>query len=229
MPINVTCPKCQKRFKVSDKFAGQKGPCPQCKTVITVPKLEEQVVIHAPEPTGPKDSKGKAVLQPIFREETKFSPVLTVVIIAATLLTLMIALVLRFNIDPTSPPQLILLLGALALGPPLAAAGYTFLRDFELAPFRGMELWIRAAICGGIYALLWGVFWGLHMYLYQGEPLTMADDMPFLAIVIGGMIGTGGAAGHFTFDLEYLNGVMHYGFYLGVCILLKLVMGLGAI
>ena len=49
MPINVTCPGCLKRFSVADKFAGKKGPCPKCKKIITIPKKEDEVVIHAPE------------------------------------------------------------------------------------------------------------------------------------------------------------------------------------
>ena len=38
MPISVVCPGCKARFNVSDKFAGKKGPCPKCKTVLTVPR-----------------------------------------------------------------------------------------------------------------------------------------------------------------------------------------------
>lgn len=227
MPINVTCPSCHKRFKVSDKFAGQKGPCPQCKTTITIPKLEEQVVIHAPEEFGPKDSKGTSVLKPIFREETKFSPLVAVVAGAAVVLVLIVAVILRVQFHG-SPPAILLILGALALGPPLSAAGYAFLRDQEFAAFRGMELWARAGICGSVYALLWGAFYLLCWYLEFNDPLSMTDDMPFLVISVGGMVAAGGAGGHFSFDLDYLNGVLHYGLYLGVTVLLKLIMAMNA-
>ena len=227
MPINVTCPKCHKRFKVSDKFAGQKGPCPSCKTTIEIPKADEQVVIHAPEDSGPKDASGRSVLKPIFREETKFSPLLAVAISAGVVLTLILALVIRFQFTD-GPPTILLVVGAVLLAPPLAVGGYTFLRDQELAPFRGGELWARAAICGAVHTLTWGIFWALHWYLLEGEPLNMSDHMPFLAITVGGMIGIGGAASHFSLDLEVLNGVLHYGLYLGVCVLLRLIIGMAA-
>ena len=45
---------------------------------------------------------------------------------------------------------------------------------------------------------------------------------------VGGMVGAGSAASHFSLDLEFLNGVLHYGMYLGVCIVLRLVMGMAA-
>ncbi|NND99518.1 MAG: hypothetical protein HKN47_19560, partial [Pirellulaceae bacterium] len=70
MPIQVTCPKCLKRFQVSDKFAGKEGPCPNCKHVIKVPDASEEVVIHAPADDAPKDKSGKSVLKPITRQET---------------------------------------------------------------------------------------------------------------------------------------------------------------
>ena len=66
MPIQVTCPnpKCLTRFSVADKYAGQKGPCPKCKTVITIPKKEDEVVIHTPvhSEAGGADASGRKVL-----------------------------------------------------------------------------------------------------------------------------------------------------------------------
>ena len=73
MPINVTCPNCQTRFKVSDKFAGQTGPCPKCKSPIKIPKKEEEVVIHSPDEFGPKDTSGRAVLKPLERQEANYT------------------------------------------------------------------------------------------------------------------------------------------------------------
>ena len=70
MPIQVTCPKCFKRFQVSEKFAGKTGPCPNCKSQIKVPEASEEVVIHAPEDDAPKDRSGQSVLKPLKREET---------------------------------------------------------------------------------------------------------------------------------------------------------------
>ena len=73
MAIDVTCPACHTRFQVSEKFAGKSGPCPKCKKTIKVPEKKDEVVIHAPEVSGPKDSTGVAVLKPIGRTETRLS------------------------------------------------------------------------------------------------------------------------------------------------------------
>ena len=98
MPISVVCPGCKARFNVSDKFAGKKGPCPKCKTVLTVPAAPaEEVKIHVPEEyaSGGKDSKGRLVGKPIPRTETKLQPVLITAIVAGVLGSLVICLAAR--------------------------------------------------------------------------------------------------------------------------------------
>lgn len=37
MPIPVTCPTCQRTFRVGDRFAGRRGLCPGCRSVVEVP------------------------------------------------------------------------------------------------------------------------------------------------------------------------------------------------
>ena len=37
-------------------------------------------------------------------------------------------------------------------------AAYAVLRNDELEPYRGKELYIRSALCGLAYVVLWGVF-----------------------------------------------------------------------
>ena len=68
MPIPVVCPGCKASFNVSDKFAGKQGPCPKCKTVISIPKPDpakkpvEEVKIGEPEPpAGGKSKTGRPV------------------------------------------------------------------------------------------------------------------------------------------------------------------------
>ncbi len=78
MSIQITCQKCHKRFKVSEKFAGKSGPCPNCKATIRVPEKSEEIVIHAPENLGPRNASGQAVLKPIEREEVQATPVAVV-------------------------------------------------------------------------------------------------------------------------------------------------------
>ena len=66
MSILVVCPGCRKRFSVSDKFAGQTGPCPNCKAKIRVPTKEEEVKIHGPTEfaTGTQDARGDITAKP---------------------------------------------------------------------------------------------------------------------------------------------------------------------
>ncbi len=124
MAINVTCPACHKMFKVSDQFAGRKGPCPKCKAEITIPKTAVEVVVHVPEGFGPKDSKGRAVLKPIFREDSKFSPLIAGLIGVGVIGVILVALMLRYSIDDKAAfPGFILAGGALFLAPLLSYAG----------------------------------------------------------------------------------------------------------
>ncbi len=80
MAIQVTCPGCLKRFKVSDKFAGRKGPCPNCKAELQIPRADEKVVIQEPDEfvSGGKTSAGRLDIKPIARRDTKVSPVVAV-------------------------------------------------------------------------------------------------------------------------------------------------------
>ncbi len=222
MAIPVICPGCKKSFNVSDKFAGKQGPCPQCKTIIKVPEKGEEVVLHAPEGFGPKDTKGRAVLKPIARKETKVSPLLTAIILVASVVVLAVAWMFR---SPTGDvPVLLLVVGALALAPPLAWAGYTFLRDDELEPFRGKELWLRVVICSAVYASLWGLIALIAGYVLGGDQLEVIH-MVFIAPV---MIGIGAFAAFASLDFEFGVAAIHCSLYLLVTVVLRLILGLSA-
>ncbi len=231
MPIAIICPGCHSRFQVSEKFGGKQGPCPKCKTLINIPKASEQVKIAEPENYGgAKDTKGKLVLKPIEREETKLSPNVAVAIGAACVVTLGLAwMVGRAAPQVEAEPgvtahgpdisPMILGIGAVLLAPALVLAGYSFLRDDELEPYRGQALWIRAAICSVAYAALWGAYYFLNSKGYSTGPQFWLFAGPaFFAV--------GGGAALATLDLEFTTAVLHYAFYLGVTILLRLVMGL---
>lgn len=222
MPISVVCTGCHKRFSVSDKFAGKKGPCPHCKTVIQVPSKAEEVVVHAPDGFGPKDSTGQATLKPIERKDTKVSPLLTVAIIVGVIVALVVAFL--FRSPEGDVPMLLLIVGAIALAPPLVWGGYAFLRDAELDSFRGKELLIRVAICSAVYAGLWGLMTLVTGYLLGDDPLTVIH-MVFIAPV---MAGIGAFAAYASFDIEVGTAAIHYGLYLLVTVTLRLIMGLAA-
>jgi hypothetical protein len=217
MTINVVCPGCKKRFSVDDKFAGKQGPCPKCKTIIKVPAKTEEVVIHEPESFGPKDSKGRAVLKPIARKEAKFSPVMAAVSGVASLLVLLIAWMLR-----DQATTFLLAVGALLLAPPLAWAGYAFLRDDEFEAFQGQELWIRLGACSLVYALLWGLIPLIAGYGLRLDELELIH-MAFLAPLL---IALGAFTAYVSLDFDFGVGALHYGLYLSITVLLRLILNL---
>jgi hypothetical protein len=219
MAITVLCPGCKKRFSVHDKFAGKKGPCPKCKTIIEVPAKTEEVIVHVPEEFGPKSATGRATLKPIARADTKVSPLLTGAIVALVLGTLVAAWLLRTPDGKVS--WFLLALGAVGLGPPLAWGGYAFLRDDELEPFRGREAWLRVGICGLIYAVVWGLVAVVSSYVFRNE-----FGLEHMAFVIPAMVALGAFGAWASLDLDFGIGAMHFGLYLAVTVVLRLIMNL---
>lgn len=224
MSIVVVCQACTTRFQVSEKFAGKQGPCPKCKAVITIPKLDEQVKIHEPEAfAGPggvaaKDAQGRSVLKPLARDKTRFQPVIFVAAAAGTLVALIVAFLLRGQ----EPSIWILAAGAVLLAPPIVLAGYTAVRDAESEPYRGRALWIRAAVVAAVYAGLWGIAALFSTLVFADAAPELWQLIPPTAIMIVG----GTIAAMATLDLEPINSFFHYAFYLSATVLLRVVIGL---
>jgi cation transport ATPase len=224
MPIEVICPGCKARFRVSDKFAGQKGPCPKCKAQIEIPEngQQEEVVVHGPEAAEAKAGRARKVVRPIARKETKLSPAAIAAVAGAVVAVLLAAWLLRVGIqDKEHFPPWILAAGAVVLAPALALAGYSFLRDAELEPFRGQSLAIRTAICGAVYAALWGVYAVFRSYVFGDADLQLFHYV----FLIPPFILVGGLAALASYDLDYGVGVIHYSMYVLVTFLLCLMIG----
>lgn len=231
MPIQVTCPKCFKRFQVSDQFAGKSGPCPNCKKQIKVPEVSEEVVVHAPDEDAPKNKAGKSVLKPIERTETNVTRKGMLITGGAIFAAIAVAVGLRvtgfFEVgdEGASVAQLaVQILGAVVLAPPLVWAGYTFLRDSELAPYDGSELRNRVLILSGIFAVLWVIYALVPSYVFE---LERPSEMSFVVfgVVFAIMIGFGAFASVATFEFEFFNGLAHAGLYLIVILLLAVISG----
>src|SRR5688572_10579113 len=227
MPITVTCPGCLKRFSVADKFAGQKGPCPKCKAIITIPKKEEEVIIHAPEHSeaGAVGAGGRHALKTYRRTDTKFQPLIFTGVIGFVLVALLIALVLR-SVEQTD--TWVKLAAAILMGPPLAWAGYTFLRDPELEGYSGTSLIIRSIACGLVYALLWGVFIFLGDRFF-GDDFSKGLEIWQMVVLVIPVFAAGTLAAYVAFDLDPGSAFFHCAMYFAVTVLLRLVAGLPAL
>jgi drug/metabolite transporter (DMT)-like permease len=226
MAIDVLCTKCKTRFQVSEKFAGKSGPCPKCKATIKIPEAKEQVVIHAPETTGTKTATGQPIFTPIKRTEVKLGVPQIALIVGSVLVVLIAAVILRGQ--PMAMKQLAAIIGAVLLGPPLAFAAYTFLRDDELEPYRGTEVILRSLACGLAFAAIWGAYWLIFAYWYDFKPLPVGQpNWPLMGVVIGAMVAIGALTSQASFELEVTTGALHYGTYLAATILLRLLMGMG--
>ncbi|MGI9457697.1 MAG: hypothetical protein ACR2NU_14120 [Aeoliella sp.] len=223
MPIQVTCPGCLKRFTVADKHAGKEGPCPSCKKPITIPKLEEKVVIHE-QVEGPVDSKGQSVLKTSRRGDSKFQPLVAGIAGGAVLLALIAAYVIGQTEHKNN--LFVLGIGAALLGPTIARGGYMFLRDDELEPYRGAPLWIRAGACGLLFTAAWFLFGFLLGRFATPEQIDNGVDMWTLLIPLVAMSLLGLAAAYISLDLEPASGIMLFALFFIATGLLRLVMGL---
>jgi uncharacterized protein YbaR (Trm112 family) len=216
MPILVVCPGCRKSFNVNEKFAGKQGACPKCKHIITVPKANQQVEVHAPQAfaSGGRSVSGQLVTKPVSRKVAKFTPTAALAIGGSSLIVLLLAFVggrTGLFTWVTISPALLL------LSPVLCMAAYVILRDDDLEPYAGQSLYIRAAICGAVYAALWGAF------EYVGAYGVLSGELWTWLIVLPPFVLLGGLGALATFDLDFGTGVLHFGFYALVTILLRAV------
>ncbi|PHR98612.1 MAG: hypothetical protein COA78_25860 [Blastopirellula sp.] len=218
--IQVTCASCFKRFEVSEQFAGKEGPCPACGKVIRIPTLDEQVNVREVAGFGGvKDASGKLVLKPIERADAKFSPVAAGIIGVALVGLFIVAFMIK-GMDAADKTPL-LIIGSIVIAIPLAWAGYWFLRDDELEPYGGLELWIRVGICSVCYAAIWGVYAFFIGYLELNP-----EDLPFLVTMVIISVAAGSFIAAGCFDIEPISGFLHYTLYLAVTILLRMTMDL---
>jgi len=65
----------------------------------------------------------------------------------------------------------------------------------------------------------------IQFYLFDGDPL----EVTHMLFVAPAMFGVGAFAAYLSLDLEWGTAAIHYGMYLLVTIVLRLIMGLPAI
>lgn len=224
MPIHVVCPTCHARFKVGDQHGGKTGACPKCKGQIQIPKAEDEIIIHAPETeAGAKDAKGRNVLKPIRRKETKFQLNAALGIGGAVLLAVGVAFLIGYSREDLKDYLTYILAGgAVFLGPPLAYAGYTFLRDDEMGAYTGSDLLIRSVGCGLVYALTWGVYWYVGYTVFGSEPYSITGlEIWQIGVLVAIAIGIGTFTAFVAFDFEPMTGFFHFALFFVTTILLR--------
>ena len=137
MAISVVCSTCQARFKVSDKFAGQTGPCPKCKNPIKIPKASSDVTIHDPTEAAASSNVGHMPTTPIVFKQESFSRITLTLVFSAGVLLFLAAYVAGriFEVEPgrIEIPFLLQARHSSSLLQYLASkVGYTVMRDKEL-------------------------------------------------------------------------------------------------
>jgi hypothetical protein len=223
MPIQVTCPGCLTRFNVSEKYAGKEGPCPKCKQKIRVPDASEQIVVHAPESSGPKDAAGRPVLKPLTRVESKVTRTRVAIAVVSVLAMIGAAIGIRIGF-PEAPPWWSLFGGALLIGPPVVWAGYAFLRDQELAAYSGRELWLRVIVCSIAFAALWGIYWFAPAYVMELDSVSQVSWGIAGATLIA-MLAIGTGISLLALELEPTSAAFHAAMYLAATLGLAFLAG----
>jgi len=206
MAIDVTCPGCFKRFQVSDRYAGMKGPCPSCNTVINIPKDKLKIAEPDEFQVDGKTIKGRAVLKPLDRKVAVIGGqewgIMALCVVGAFGLALLVG---RFSTDiGIWGVRTIALLGTAGVAFGTTIFGYILLRSGdELEYHEGPDLHQRAGFCAGAYTLLWILFEILVYYVgAQGTIVLWIYLVPFIALGI--------IAAAALFDLDFSMATAHY-------------------
>lgn len=211
MAIIVTCPGCHKSFSVRDEFGGRKGPCPKCKTMITIPMPDKKVTVHGGEAfsDGGKSASGQLVLKPIKRRETIFKPKTALIVASSALVLFLLTWLLGGLLRSYG---FIAYAGLILVTPALVYAPWFFLRDTEaIEELSRQDLILRTGLCSAVYLIFWTayIFFAPQLAEAFGSMFSYLT-WPFAAVpllILGGLIAS------FLFDLEFGDGFVHVAFY----------------
>jgi hypothetical protein len=208
-----------KRFQVGTRFAGMKGPCPSCGTVIAIPT--ETVKVHGiydGEPT--KKTKQTISVNPFPRIDWEFDHVLlgryALIVFGVLLLTFVFGCIPMYAFLRS----VIGFLGLCLVAFPLTLFGYESLRDKEIIfAFSGEELYRRAGITAAGYVVLWLVF---ECFLWAVPGGSFISTLYFFAFaVLGAMLS------RVLLELKTRDAFLHFCIF-GVSVaILRYLVGLG--
>ena len=196
-------------FEVSDRFAGQKGPCPKCGHIIEIPK--ENLVVHAPEDmrTTGKAPRNIAEMRPVLRSRFVFSTRQVVLGILGVVLVLAAAMGLSYLQMGTAK----LAAGGIGLFLvtfPLVSFSYMMLRDDEdLEIFLGNELYRRSFLVTLGFLATWLV---LELFLKFMNPGMFCWIYVFPMAVLGAFVAM------IVFDTSFNKGMVLYLF-IAICVI----------
>ena len=219
MPLHVICSGCLKRFQVGDRFAGMRGPCPSCGTIIDIPK--ESVDMHGVDDAETtKKEKRKIALRPIPRLGIELDPVQAKYYAGSVLGVLLLTFLIGCLPMYTVFRSILGILGLCLVVFPLVLFGYQTLRDREqVFAFSGNELYRRTGIVSAGYV----VFWCLFEYFLTA---TRADVfISWLYLSAFAILAT--LFVHLLLEMKTRDAFLHYCFFGVSVVLLRFLLGLG--
>lgn len=217
MAISVTCPSCKTRFSVSDKFAGQTGPCPKCKKPLTVPQ-PDAIKVHEPDAPTATSATGQFPTKPIPKRDKPASTGSLLLAGGLGLGSLAAAVAARMVYGPGNAPAWLLGTTAFVVAIPCVLIGYAVVRNRDLEPYRGRGLLLRTLICSLIYAGLWGA----HAFL----PPESTQEMWQWLFIGPIFFGIGGLAALVSLELDWGTATAHFSLYVLVTVTLRWIAGL---
>ncbi|GHT34281.1 hypothetical protein FACS189427_01300 [Planctomycetales bacterium] len=219
MPINVVCPGCLKRFKVSDRFAGMKGPCPNCNSLINIPKTA--VKIHGAEEfdKGGKTVTGKLILKPLEHLDMDFNPAKAGICLIGVSAVFIIALLIGSMNLSRSTLDIIGGAALIFIAFPVSLFGYLILRDREdLFMLTGSDLYKKAGLCAAVYSAVWILFECTAWYTSANEYIIW---FYFIAFAVAAA-----AAAHGILDINFGSALLHFLIFFVAVLFLRWAIGL---
>ena len=217
MAIDVTCPGCFKRFQVSDRYAGMKGPCPSCNAIINIPRDKLKIAEPDEFESGGKTIKGRAVLKPIDRKVAVIGGqewgIMALCVVGMFGLAMLIG---HFHTDIGKwPVRVLAFLGTIGVAFGTVIFGYILLRSGdELEYYEGPDLYQRAGFCAAAYTLLWVLFEMVVSYVgAQGSIVFWIYLTPFIVL--------GVIAAAALFDLDFSMATAHYFLFFFAIVVLR--------
>jgi hypothetical protein len=213
-----------KRLKVSDKFAGMKGPCPFCKTIINIPAAS--VKIHGAEEVGKgkggngKNATGQPSITPISRIDFGFDIKEAQKYVFMMLGVFLFAFVGGFIIPSGVVLNVLGFVGLCAVAFPISILGYHLLRSRdELFVVTGVDLYKTTGTGAAVYVLAWVI---LEIFLWY-----MRADSIFVWVYFAAFAMFAILLSHAILDITIGNSAFHFLIFSFAVILLRGISGLG--